>query len=323
MNQETKTEIFLTYWLENVMRDAIRKTSYAAYRGYIYNHINPAIGEETLQCINPQIIQMLIKTLSLRKLANRTIRSIMAVLKNAFDCAVEYEYIDKNPCRKMKLPKFNGNGELIKIFTPEEIKKIESSAMYGYDDRYLGVFISLYTGLRIGEICALKYIDIDLDNSRLTISRFLKRVLNYTDGHKKSSVVEEEPKTAKSNRTIPIPQILCDLLKKRQLVTNSKYIISMVSGKYCEPRTFQFIYERMLEEADVTYRNFHCCRHTFVTRCLELGGDIKTISELVGHSGVSVTLSVYAHSQMETKERLINKLNGTIFNLNNEDNEKN
>lgn len=166
----------------------------------------------------------------------------------------------------MKLPKFNGNGELIKIFTPEEIKKIESSAMYGYDDRYLGVFISLYTGLRIGEICALKYIDIDLDNSRLTISRSLKRVLNYTDGHKKSSVVEEEPKTAKSNRTIPIPQILCDLFKKRQLVTNSKYIISMVSGKYCEPRTFQFIYERMLEEADVTYRNFHCCRHTFVTR---------------------------------------------------------
>ncbi|HHX22606.1 MAG TPA: site-specific integrase [Thermoanaerobacterales bacterium] len=218
----------------------------------------------------------------------------------------------------MKLPKPKAAYE-VKTFSIEELLRIESTALYGYDDRYFGVLVSLYAGLRIGEICALRYTDIDFENNRLTVSRSLKRVLNYTDGQKKSSVIEEEPKTAKSKRTIPVPQKLCDLLKKRQETANSEYVICMGSEKYCEPRTFQFVYERLLEESDVEYRNHHCCRHTFVTRCLELGGDIKTISELVGHSGVSVTLSVYAHSQMETKERLMNKLNSQIFTDNNDE----
>jgi len=322
MNGQTTTTTFMNYWLESIMRDTIRKTSYAAYRGYIGNHIAAAIGSEPLCSVTPQIIQSLIRTLTAKKLANRTIRSIMAMVRTALDFAVEYEYIDKNPCRKMKLPKPKVNYE-IKTFSLEEILKIESTALYSYDQRYFGVLISLYAGLRIGEICALRYADVDFANGRLTVCHSLKRVLNYEDGQKKSSVVEEDPKTANSKRTIPIPQKLCEMLKKRKETSNSDYVICMESGKYCEPRTFQFVYERLLEEADVDYRNHHCCRHTFVTRCLELGGDIKTISELVGHSGVSVTLSVYAHSQMETKERLMTKLNCQIFNDNNGDPKKN
>lgn len=312
MNGQTKASTFLNYWLEGVMRDSIRKTSYAAYRGYMNNHVNPAIGEVELSSINPQTIQSLIKSLCEKKLANRTIRSVMATIKTALDCAMEYGYIDKNPCNKMKLPKPKAVYD-IKTFSLEELLRIESTALYGYDDRYFGVLVSLYAGLRIGEICALKYSDIDFESCRLSISRSLKRVLNYESGQKKSSVIEEEPKTVKSKRTIPVPQKLCDMLRKRQKSSNSEYIICMNTGKFCEPRTFQFVYERLLEESDVEYRNHHCCRHTFVTRCLELGGDIKTISELVGHSGVSVTLSVYAHSQMATKERLMDKLNGQIF----------
>ena len=321
MNEQTPTTAFLDYWLETIMRDTLRKTSFAAYRGYIDNHIAPAIGVEPLCSVTPQIIQTLVRTLSVKKLANRTIRSIMAMVKTALDYAIEYEFIDKNPCRKMKLPKPKVAYE-IKTFSLEELMRIEFTALYGYDDRYFGVLVSLYAGLRIGEICALKYKDIDFETGRLTVSRSLKRVLNHSEGQAKSSVIEEEPKTPHSLRTIPIPHKLCDMLRARQKTARSDYVICMESGKYCEPRTFQFVYERLLEESDVEYRNHHCCRHTFVTRCLELGGDIKTISELVGHSGVSVTLSVYAHSQMQTKERLMDKLNGQIFNYNNEDPKK-
>ncbi|MDR3319025.1 MAG: site-specific integrase [Clostridiales bacterium] len=307
MNGQTTVRELLEYWLEIVMRDELRKTSYAAYRGYVRNHIVPDVGEYRLTEIMPETVQTLTKTLKAKSLASKTVRSIMVVLRSALDVAADYGYIQSNPCRKVKLPKIVGVE--VKTFGLDEQRRIERVALESDDNRCIGVLIGFYAGLRIGEICALRFSDIDFENSRLTVGKSMKRVLNYADGEMKTSVVEEEPKTAKSKRTIPIPKRLCALIQKRLAESNGEYVISMRSGKRVEPRTFQFVYERLLKAASVPYCKFHTCRHQFVSNAIALGGDIKSISEMCGHSGIGITLSVYAHSMPGQKEKLMEKMN--------------
>jgi integrase len=180
----------------------------------------------------------------------------------------------------------------------------------------VAVLIGLYTGLRIGEICGLKYADIDFEHCMLSVNKSMKRVLNYTDGETRSSVIIEEPKTPKSKRIIPIPRAICEIIARQRYDNGSEFILSKTNGKFVEPRVFQYVYERLLDEARVPYKKFHTLRHNFVTAAIELTGDIKTVSEIVGHSGVSITLSVYAHSAIEQKEKLMDKMNSLFLETN-------
>jgi integrase len=313
MDGQTKLGTFLKEWLETVMRDNIRQTSYMAYRNYIYNHINVLLGEKRLTDLKPDMIQSFIRNLRTepKNLAGKTTRSIVIMLRSALDCAIDYEYIVKNPCRKIKLPKI----EEIEVTAVgiEEQRKIERTILDSDDKRYIGILAGLYSGLRIGEICGLKWVDLDLESGRLSVKKSIKRVLNYDERLPKSSVLEEEPKTPKSRRTIPMPEFLRNILLKRKSQSNSEYVVSMKNGKHVEPRTMQFIYARMMKEAGVPYAKFHCLRHVFVTRSLELGTDIKTISEVLGHANASITANIYAHSLMEQKEKMMDKLNGLFL----------
>jgi integrase len=307
MDGQTTLRDFLDYWLETVMRGDIRRTTYAAYRGYIRNHIVPAIGQFPLADIKPDTAQIFVNGLKTKGLANKSARAIMVMLRGSLDVAAEYDYIAKNPCRTVNLPKTVDRE--VRTFTVAERRRIATTAMRGNDPRYIGVLIGLYTGLRVGELCGLKYEDIDFERCRLSVNKSMKRVLNYLAGEAKSSVIIEEPKTPKSKRVIPIPRDLCGIIKRRQEESGSEYVLSRKNGMFVEPRAFQFVYERLLKEADVPYKSFHTLRHNFVTAAIELAGDVKTVSEIVGHSGIAVTLAVYAHSGLEQKEKLMDKMN--------------
>jgi integrase len=182
----------------------------------------------------------------------------MVMLRIALNVAAKYDYIPKNPCRATKHP--ISNDMEVQTFTAEECVRIVQATMHGGDRQYVGVRIGLYTGLRIGEICGLKYDDIDFERYRLSATKSMKRVLNYGDGKTRSSVIVEEPKTAKSKRTIPIPRALCDFIARMRFENGGEYLVAPKNGKFVEPRrAFQYVYERLLSEAGVEYKNSIPC----------------------------------------------------------------
>ncbi|MGQ0332758.1 site-specific integrase (plasmid) [Citrobacter portucalensis] len=188
-------------------------------------------------------------------------------------------------------------------------KKLEKTIAESNDIRNYGVLICLYAGLRIGELCGLKWDSINFDRKTIEIKNSLNRVITYDGGVKKTTLVETAPKTKKSRRTIPIPPFLCQLLKAMKRKSNSEYVVSMKNGKAVEPRMMQIVYTKLLKAAGMDYVSFHTLRHTFATRAIEAGADVKTVSEILGHANTMITVNRYAHSLFEQKRKLMDKLN--------------
>lgn len=304
-----KLQEFLNDWLVNVIKDNVRMSTYMVYHGYVHNHINPLIGDMKLVELRTENIQKFIQTLindEKRKFAAKTVNDILAMLHSALQCAVEYEHISKNPCVKIRLPK--SKEKEINVFTRAEQERLEKSIINSKDSRTIGVLICLYTGIRIGELCALRWDNIDLKNRRLNIRLSFNRVNTYDGKSAKTRLVFEEPKTTKSKRLLPLPEFLCLLLSEHKKKNVGEFVLSMKNGKPVQPRTMQYIYIRLLKAAKIEYRNFHALRHTFATRVIELGVDIKTVSETLGHSNSIITINRYAHSLMEQKQRMMKQL---------------
>ena len=167
-----------------------------------------------------------------------------------------------------------------------------------------GIILCLSTGLRLGEICALKWADIDMEQMLLHVNRTVQRI-EIKNGFTKTALLETEPKSAFSFREIPMPESLTVLLTafKKE---GQEYILC--ADKPMEPRTYQNHFKSYLKEAGITDCNFHTLRHTFATNCIDNGMDIKSLSEILGHSDVQITLNRYVHPTMDTKRKHMNAL---------------
>lgn len=164
----------------------------------------------------------------------------------------------------------------------------------------------MYTGLRIGEICALKWENFDFDNKCIKITHTLQRV--YED-KKNTRVIIDNPKTKKSYRSIPIAKVLYEKLKPlSKQFTKDSFILTGEEERYVEPLGYRYTYKKILKDCKVAYKKYHILRHTFATRCIGVGMDVKSLSEILGHASVSVTLNIYVHSSFETKNKYINRL---------------
>ena len=162
--------------------------------------------------------------------------------------------------------------------------------------------LSLFTGLRIGELCALKWADIDLMNRTNSVSKTIQRIKS----HNCTQLVITEPKSISSVREIPIPDCILPLLKK--FCSNADFYILSGTAKAVEPRTMQYRFQSLLKKAKLPSIHFHALRHMFATNCVELGFDVKSLSEILGHSGVEITLNRYVHSSLERKKAFMKKL---------------
>ena len=167
-----------------------------------------------------------------------------------------------------------------------------------FDRNALGIALSLHTGIRIGELCALQWKDIDLTNRTITVRKTVQRIKCY-GGKNKTKLVITEPKSASSARIIPIPDCLIVVLEKFK-DNADKYVLS---GKYSpvEPRTVQYRFASVLKKANLPSVHYHSLRHAFATNCISLGFDVKTLSEILGHSSVEITLNRYVHSSLDRK----------------------
>jgi integrase len=337
MNEQKTLGEFLDDWLETVIRGNVRQSTYAAYRGYVENHIKPNIGVEILAELSAERLQRFVAKLCGKSLAIKTVRSVFLMLRSALKCAVDYGYMDKNSCDRVRMPKLVERESTAISKTAQ--RRLEEAVINSGDTRHIGILICLYTGLRIGEVCGLKWDYVDFARKQLVVKVSLNRVACYDCGEKKTILAETEPKTKKSRRTIPLPEFLLRLLRdlkekqkseKRELRTDmgrklkrgsgkyevradsgkelksgSGYVISMKSGKPVEPRLMQILYKKLLQSAGIEYVSFHTLRHTFATRAIEAGADVKTLSEVLGHSNTMITVNRYTHSLYEQKRKMM------------------
>lgn len=300
-------------WLE-YEKNFLKESSYGNYSTIIYNHLIPYLGECNISDIDQKTIQKLIILLSrsgrkdkMGGLSEKTIRDIITVLKNCLKSA-DYNNLIIYKSEKLDFPK-NRKEKFLKVLSVSDQNKLQNVIMTNLSHRSVGILFTLQTGVRIGELCAIQNKDINLIDNTVRINKTLQRIFikSDTDGNK-SKVMITTPKSSKSFRTIPLSNLLVQALNKLDISRPSYYLLSG-TAKYIEPRTYINYYKKFLENTDINYINFHGLRHTFATRCIEGGGDSKTVSELLGHSSIQLTLDLYVHPQMEAKRKCVELVN--------------
>jgi integrase len=170
-----------------------------------------------------------------------------------------------------------------------------------------GILVCLFTGLRVGEICALSWEDVSFDDKIIHVRHTLQRVQNKPGSNPKTRLSITSPKSPKSVRFIPIPDNLFPVICKHKCASDGFFLTNSCE-KCVEPRNMQGNFERVLDECGIEPANFHALRHTFATRCIELGMDVKSLSEILGHSNVTITMNRYVHPSMELKRKNMNLL---------------
>lgn len=215
-------------------------------------------------------------------------------------------YASKRYCimlPEIKRKTVKSHREEAETFTKSEQAKLLSFLGINIDCFKLGVLLCLFTGLRLGELCALKWSDIDFTNKTLTIRRTVQR-LYVENGGTKTALVETSPKSGNSKREIPLQDAIVVLLMGFQ--NGKEYVFG--GDKPLDPRTMQNHYKKILQETGISYKNFHTLRHTYATNCIEGGTDVKSLSEMLGHSSIKITLNYYVHPSMDTKRMYADNL---------------
>ncbi len=235
-------------------------------------------------------------------LSPNTVNLIVNVIKSSLKAASDAGEIEEYPLRSVKRPRTTE--KLITSFSVAEQKKLETAIMLEPNSKSIGILIALYTGLRIGELLALKWSDIDLKSRLISVT---KTCHDGRDENGRPYRYVGEPKTYSSSRLIPIPSQLLSYIKTAAKLSTSEWVISKGSS-YVSVRTYQKSFESLLKRLKIEHRGFHSLRHTFATRALESGMDVRTLAEILGHRSPTVTLNRYSHSLIAHKRSMMNKL---------------
>lgn len=196
----------------------------------------------------------------------------------------------------------------MRVLSPAEEKRLLSVLCRDVDRYKMGVFICLYTGIRIGELCALQWKNVSLGEKTIKIEQTMQRLQSVDfNAMQKTKIIVTEPKSYAAIRTIPLPEFVIDLIKPFACEPDA-YLLSGDCDSVIEPRTMQNSFKLYLEEGCIEDANFHSLRHTFATRCVEAGFDLKTLSEILGHASVKITLDKYVHSSLQLKRNNMEKL---------------
>ncbi len=306
-----KISELLTEWLQKYQKERTKVSTYDRYQLLINLHIAPALGDYDINVLTRRQIYEFLqreKQSGSRRfegtLSATSVNLMLSILNMAFEYACDLEITENNPCERIKrVP--NTDSDKAEAFTKEEQIKLEEIIESEDDARLFGIILCLYTGLRIGELLSLEWSDL---NENFTVLSVNKTVYRGKDEENKWKVYIDNPKTRSSRRKIPLPKHISKQLKKLNKNSKSTYVVTNKKGERMSTRSYQYIFERLTEKAGVRKLNFHALRHTFATRALEKGMDIKTLSEIMGHKNASITLNRYTHSMTDTKIYMMNKM---------------
>lgn len=304
-----KFEEIAASWLINA-QVRVKESTYSKYRRIILVNLAVLLNI-SLEKITTQVIESFINTLLLQGrqdgqggLAPKTVHDILIILRCIFNYAKQHGnqiYCD------LSLIKITPPKQKIKILSKSDQTRLNRFLFQNMTYKNLGIALCLYTGIRIGELCALKWQNINLEEGILKINQILQRI--QTPAPKpspKTKIIISEPKSKTSIREIPLPDFLIDILKPLQQ-SPTAFILTGSQYHFLEPRTMQYYFSRILKSCNINPINFHALRHTFATRSIELGFELKSLSEILGHSSVNITLEKYVHSSFELKKENMKK----------------
>ena len=303
MNEEKSLSEIAKLWRAD-KKQYVKKSSYAAYMLLIENHLLPVFG--ACQVVEEAHVQAFVLQKLEQGLSQKTIKDMLIVLKMILKFGAKNKWITYNPF-DIQFPTERESHQL-EVLSRTNQKKIMNYIQDHFTFRNLGVYICLSSGMRIGEICALTWEDIDVNTGIISVRRTIQRIYTVEDGTRKTELVLDTPKTKNSMRDIPISRDLLRILKPIKKVVNNSFYVLTNDAKPTEPRTYRSYYELLMQELEMPKLKFHGLRHSFATRCIESKCDYKTVSVLLGHSNISTTLNLYVHPNMEQKKKAIEQM---------------
>lgn len=304
----------LFLWLDN-NRIKIKEQTYAKYLYLINTHIIPMLGDMKIKRVESLTINrfLLEKSRSGRLdgsggLSASYLQTIYFIVHACLEFAVR-EGMRSNMCGEITKPIKKEASAKLEILSVQEQSILVRHLLCSQQEQNIGILISLYMGLRIGEVCGLRWQDIDLTERVFHIRHTVERITNFDsrDSERKTRLVLCTTKSISSDRVIPIPSNILALLVKFK--EQDGFVVKGKTYEYADPRTYQNRFHKCLTECGLRHINYHALRHTFATRCMEAGMDTKTLSELLGHANVHITLNTYVHSSLAHKRKQIELLN--------------
>lgn len=293
-------------WLDDKAK-FVKASTFATYRILIETHLKPFFGRRIITQISSADLQQFIDTKGAGdSLSPKSLRDIVIVFKMIMKYAYQNAYI-KSADFLVKIPP-QRRSKKIDTLTYREQRQLLVLLKQERGARNLGIFLSLFAGLRIGEVCALQWRDIDLENDFINVDKTLQRIYRAKND---TALQIGTPKTASSRRSIPLSGDLLKRLKEQR--KEADYFVITGSSRPIEPRTYRNYFADLLRRAGVEPHRFHCLRHTFATRCIEFSSDCKTVSELLGHSTVNVTLDIYVHPNERQKRECIERVQQAVL----------
>lgn len=279
------------------------------YRNLLELYINPKIGSQELDEITDTVIETHCRELLQHGkqdgtgLSPKTVSDVLAVIRSVMRFASQNGSDISCDGRGIRIKQ---SAKRLRVFSRAEQEQLCHCLLSQPDGCNMGILVCLFTGLRIGEICALKWSDISIPDQTIHVQRTMQRVQD-SDGTSKTKIIISSPKSACSIRSIPVPDELFELILSYG-ADKSGYFLTNSEAKFIEPRSMQYRFKKILKESNIMDANFHVLRHTFATRCVEAGFDVKSLSEILGHSSVNLTMNRYVHPSMDLKKENMQRL---------------
>ena len=307
MEQKTTFSKVAELWKAD-KKQYVKKSTYAAYALLIQSHLLPELGEQDE--ISEESVQSFVNQKLESGLSQKTVRDILVVLKMILRFGAKRGYW---PSRQIDIifPTERERQD-IEVLTLANQRQLMSYVKEHFTFLNLGIFICLNAGLRIGEVCALQWNDIDVASGVIHVGKTIQRIYLVDGQEKYTELIIDKPKTKNSIRDIPMTRDLFSLIRPLKKIVRGDYYVLTNSAEPTEPRTYRSYFNKLQKELGLPKMRFHGLRHSFATRCIESKCDYKTVSVLLGHSNISTTLNLYVHPNMEQKKKCIDAM-GKMF----------
>ena len=297
---------------KNDKQQYVKKSTFAAYSLLIANHLLPAFANKK-EIVEDDVQQFVFTKLN-EGLSKKTIKDILIVLKMILRFGVKHNLTYHNQI-DIRFPT-ERDKQGIEVLSKNNQRKIMDFIKNNFTFQNLGIYLCLSAGLRIGEVCALTWNDIDCDLGVINVTKTIQRIYIIEGDRRYTEIIIDSPKSKNSIREIPMTKELLRIIKPLKKVVNPSFFVLTNSNTPTEPRTYRNYYKRLIRELGIPLIKFHGLRHSFATRCIESNCDYKTVSVLLGHSNISTTLNLYVHPNMEQKKKCVEQMFKSINKIN-------
>ena len=285
-------------------------SSVSAYMLTVKNIILPILGEYELEAVSSKDAELLKQVCENKGLSKKTIQDVIICLKNILKVASILEIAETKAISVLWGTGNNETKKQVEAYNKDQVRKLVASLEETPSFKNLGLLITIYSGMRIGEVCALQWKDIDLEEKVIRVNKSIQRIYTEEDamGKMKTELLISTPKTKSSQREIPIVQPLFKMMKNFAKICRPDYFVCSGTTTPIEPRTYRSYYMKKIEEIGLPHLKFHGLRHTFATQLIASKADVKTVSAILGHSDITTTLNTYVHPSRDDKRNALSKL---------------